>query len=65
MKSNVNEVITAVLNSSFLIYIYIFFYKKILSAPKTPKASKAQKCNQAQAQNATSEKKFKNVLKKI
>ena len=64
MKSNVNEVISAVLNSSFLIYIY-FFLQKILSAPKTPKASKAQKCNQAQAQNATSEKKLKNVLKKI
>ena len=63
MSSNVIEVISAVLNSSFL--IFFFFYKKILSAPKTPKASKAQKCNQAQAQNATSEKKLKNVLKKI
>ena len=41
--SNVNEVIRAVLNSLF------FFYKKILHAQK---AQKAQRHNQAKAQNA-------------
>ena len=40
-SSNINEVIRAVLNPLF------FFYKKILLAPK------AQKRNQAKAQNAT------------
>ena len=44
-SSNVNEVIRVVLNSLFL------FYKKILHAPK------AQRRNQAKAQNATSEQK--------
>ena len=43
-SSNINEVIRAVLNPLF------FFYKKILLAPKAPKA---QKRNQAKAQNAT------------
>ena len=47
-SSNVNEVIRAVLNSFF------FFYEKILHAPKAPKA---QRRNQAKAQNATSEQK--------
>ena len=35
-SSNANEVIRAVLNSSF-------FYNKILQAPKAPKAPKAQR----------------------
>ena len=43
VSSNVNEVIRTVLNS--------FFYEKILHAPK---ATKAQRHNQAKAQNATS-----------
>ena len=42
-SSNVNEVIRAVLNS-------LFFYEKILHAPKAPKAPKAQRRNQAKAQ---------------
>ena len=53
-SSNVNEVIRAVLNSLF---IFFFFYEKILHAPKPPKAlkaPKAQRRNQAKAQNATS-----------
>ena len=53
-SSNVNEVIRAVLNSLFI----YFFYEKILHAPKPPKAlkaPKAQRRNQAKAQNATSE----------
>ena len=40
-SSNVNEVIRAVLNS--------FFHEKILHAPKAPKASEAQKRNEAKA----------------
>ena len=51
-SSNVNEFLRTVLNS--------FFYKKILHAPKEPKASKvpkAQRRIQAKAQNATSEQK--------
>ena len=53
VSSNVNEVIRAVLNSLFI----YFFYEKILHAPKPPKAlkaPKAQRRNQAKAQNATS-----------
>ena len=49
-SSNINEVIRAVLNSLF----FYFFYEKILHAPKAPKA---QRRNQAKAQNATSEQK--------
>ena len=44
-SSNVNEVIRSVLNS-------LFFYEKMLHTPKAPKA---QRRNQAKAQNATSE----------
>ena len=55
-SSNINEVIRAVLNPLF------FFYEKILHAPKAPKA---QRRNQAKAQNATSEQKSKMRLKKI
>ena len=51
-SSNVNEVIRAVLNSLYFYYCFFFFYKKILHAPKAPKA---QRRNQAKAQNATSE----------
>ena len=50
-----NEVIRTVLNTLF---IFFFFYQKILHAPKAPKAlkaPKAQRRNQAKAQNATSE----------
>ena len=39
-RSNINEVIRAVLNS-------LFFYEKILHAPKVPKAPKAQKAQKA------------------
>ena len=46
-SSNENEVIRAVLNS-------LFFYEKILHAPK---ALKAQRRNQRKAQNATREQK--------
>ena len=49
-----NEIIRAVLNP------LLFFYGKILHAPKAQKAqkaSKAQKHNQAKVQNATSEQK--------
>ena len=49
-----NEVIRTVLNTLF---IFFFFYQKILHAPKAPKAlkaPKAQRRNQAKAQNATS-----------
>ena len=59
-SSNVNEVIRAVLNS----LLFFFFYEKILHAPKAPKApentkkhQKAQRRNQAKAQNAISEQK--------
>ena len=48
-SSNVNELIRSVLNSFF------FFDEKILHTPKVPKAPKAQRRNQAKAQNATSE----------
>ena len=52
-SSNVNEVIRAVLNSLFFYYwFFFFFYEKTLHAPKAPKA---QRRNQAKAQNATSE----------
>ena len=62
-SSNINEVIRAVLNSLFFI-----FTKKILHAPKAPKASKepkAQKRNQAKTQNANKRTKIKNALKNI
>ena len=47
-SSNVNEVIRAVLNS-----LFFSFYEKILHAPKAPKA---QRHNQAKAQNAKTNK---------
>ena len=47
-SSNINEVISAVLNP------LLFFYVKILHAPK---ASEAQKRNRAKAQNVTNEQK--------
>ena len=50
LSSNINEVIRAVLNPLF----FLFFCKKILHAPKAPKA---QKRNQAKAQNATRKQK--------
>ena len=53
-SSNVNEVIRAVLNS-----LFFSFYEKILHAPKAPKA---QRHNQAKAQNAKTNKN-KNALK--
>ena len=57
-SSNINEVIRAVINPLF------FFYKNILHAQKAPKAQKAQKRNQAKAQNANKRTKIKNALKK-
>ena len=60
LSSNINEVIRAVLNFLF------FFYEKILHAPKSTKkhqkAQKAQKRNQAKAQNANKRTKIKNAL---
>ena len=53
MSSNINEVIRAVLNS-------LFFYKKILYAPKAPKAPRAQKAQKAQ-KAPKSTKKHKNT----
>ena len=44
-RSNINEVIKAVLNFLF------FFYEKILHAPKAPKSTKRHKDNQAKAQD--------------
>ena len=63
--SNINEVITAVLN--FL----LFFYKKIWHtqnaqrARKAPKARKAQKRNQVKAQNGNKRRRIKNALQNI
>ena len=61
-SSNKNEVIKTVLN--FL----LFFYEKILHAPKSTKKHKTkkttQKRNQAKAQNANKRTKKSNVLKK-
>ena len=59
-RSNINEIIRAVLNS-----LFFFFYEKILHIPKAPKAQKAQKRNQTKAQTATSEQKLKMCLKNI
>ena len=50
MGSNVNEVIRVVLN--FLFFLRKYFLRKILHAPKAPKA---QRHNQTKAQNATRE----------
>ena len=61
-SSNINEVIRAVLN------LLLFFYKKFLHAQKSTKTigstKKAQKRNQAKAQNANEQTKIKNVPKK-
>ena len=57
-KSIINEVIRAVLN---LLFIYLFFYKKILHVHK---AQKAQKRNQAKVKNANKQTKIKNAVKK-
>ena len=55
MSSNVNEVVRAVLNSLF---IYLFnFLQKDFARTKSTKNTKAQRRNQAKAQNATSEQK--------
>ena len=54
-------VIRAILN--FL----LFFYEKILHAPKSTKSiksTKSQKRNEAKAQNANKQTKIKNTLKK-
>ena len=45
---------------SFGQFLYYFSYERILHAPKAPKA---QRRNQAKAQNATSEQKWKIRLK--
>ena len=50
-SSNVNEVIRAVLNSLF------FFLQKDFARTKSTKSTKAQRHNQAKAQNATSKQK--------
>ena len=51
----------AVLNPLFFLY---FFCKKILHALKEQKAQKAQRRNQAKAQNANKRTKIKNAFKK-
>ena len=61
LSSNVNEVIRIVLKP------LIFFYKKILRAPKAPKASKAPKSTKTQSSKSTKryeQTKIKNSLKK-
>ena len=57
-SSSVNEVIRAVINSLF----YFIFLQKDFARTKS---TKAQRCNQAKAQNATSEEKEKMRLKNI
>ena len=54
--SNTNEVIRAVLN------FFLFFFSKRFCTHQ--KHQKAQRCNQAKTQNAISEQKWKNALKK-
>ena len=61
LSGDINEVIRAVLSPLF---IYFFLGKKILATPKAPKGQKAQKRNQAKAQNANKGTKIKNVLQK-
>ena len=51
LSSNINEVIRAVLSPLFCIFFF-FLGKNILATPKAPKGQKAQKRNQAKAQNA-------------
>ena len=57
MVSNLNEVIRVVLNS-------LFFLQKDFTHTQKHKSTKAQRRNQVKAQNAISEKKIKNTLKK-
>ena len=61
-SSNINEDIKTGLN------LLLFFYEKILHAPKSTKKhqehKKAPKRNQAKAQNANKPTKIKNALKK-
>ena len=68
ISSNINEVIRAVLNSLFFIF---FFLQKDFARTKSTKkhknlkkVQKAQKRNQAKAQNANKRTKIKNALKK-
>ena len=56
-SSNVNEVIREVLNS-------FFFYKKILHAPKAPKALKSTKTQPSKSRKCYKRTKIKNTLKK-
>ena len=61
LSSNINEVIGTVLNP------LIFFYKKLLHAPKAPKASKAPKSTNTQPSKSTKRyerTKIKTALKK-
>ena len=69
ISSNVNEVIRAVLNSLF--FYFLFFLQKDFARTKSTKkhknlkkVQKAQKRNQAKAQNANKRTKIKNALKK-
>ena len=57
-----NEVIRAVLNSLFY---FFFFTKRFRMLKKHQKGQKAQKRNQAKAQNANKQTKIKNALKNI
>ena len=68
ISSNINEVIRAVLNSLFF---FFFFLQKDFARTKSTKkhknlkkVQKAQKRNQAKAQNANKRTKIKNALKK-
>ena len=59
-RSNINEVIRAVLNS-------LFFLQKDfarIKSTKSTKSTKAQKHNRAKVQNANKRTKIKNALKK-
>ena len=48
MSSNVNDVIRAALNPLFIFY---FFYEKILHAPKAPKPAKPPKAQKRKKSN--------------
>ena len=67
-NSNINEVVRTVLN---FLFIYFFFYEKILYAPKSTKkhqrhqkTPKTQKHKQAKAQNVNKRTKTENARKK-
>ena len=60
VRSNINEVIRAVLN-----FFFFFFYENILHAQKALKALKAQKSQKALKGTKTPRQKHKNANKRI